>query len=363
MAVALPLSGKLNGAEKNDTSQWLPANAESTKVLHALSRFRSPNISTAIVVYDRASGVTATDRAKAAADARRFAAVPGVVPGHVAGPIVSTDGKAIQTMIAVNPGEQGSVKAAKVADSIRAITRAGAHGLSSHVTGPLGIAADSGKVFNGIDSTLLYSTVAVVIVILLLTYRSPMLWLLPLISTGVALFTALAVVYLLAAHAGLTVNGLSVGILYVLVLGASTDYALLIVARYREELRRHNLRRLAMATALRRAGPAIIASGCTVMIALLTMLFAEVNSTRSLGPVLAIGVGVGVLAMLTLLPAPGASPAKRRASRCPRYRPGIAGGSPRPVNNPSPDSSERSRLWQTTARPPSRPDASKPQAA
>src|SRR5215472_845737 len=165
MAVALPLSGKLNGAEKNDTSQWLPANAESAKVLHALSRFQSPNISTVIVVYDRASGVTATDRAKAAADARRFAAVPGVVPGHVAGPIVSTDGKAIQTMIAVNPGEQGSVKAAKVADSIRAITRAGAHGLSSHVTGPLGIAADSGKVFNGIDSTLLYSTVAVVIVI------------------------------------------------------------------------------------------------------------------------------------------------------------------------------------------------------
>ena len=98
--------------------------------------------------------------------------------------------------------------------------------------------------------------------ILLITYRSPFLWLLPVISSGVALFTTQAVIYLLAAHAGLTVTGMSVAILYVLVFGASTDYALLIVARYREELRRHDRRHPAMAEALRRAGPAIIASGC-----------------------------------------------------------------------------------------------------
>jgi len=111
------------------------------------------------------------------------------------------------------------------------------------------------------------------------------------------------VIYLLAAHAGLTVNAQSAGILDVLVFGASTDYALLIVARYREELRRHDRRHAAMATALRRAGPAMIASGSTVIIALLTMSFAQLNSTKSLGPVLAIGVAVGMLAMLTLLPA------------------------------------------------------------
>jgi putative drug exporter of the RND superfamily len=145
--------------------------------------------------------------------------------------------------------------------------------------------------------------VAVVIVILLITYRSPLLWLLPVLSSGVALITAQAVVYLLAAHAGLTVNAQSAGILYVLVFGASTDYALLIVARYREELRRHDRRHPAMAEALVRAGPAVIASASTVIIALLTVFAAELNSTKDLGPVLAIGVAVGALAMLTLLPA------------------------------------------------------------
>ena len=157
--------------------------------------------------------------------------------------------------------------------------------------------------FKGIDSTLLYATLAVVIVILLITYRSPVLWLLPVLSAGVALITAQAVVYLLAAHAGLTVNAQSAGILLVLVFGASTDYALLIVARYREELRRHDRRHAAMAEALRRAGPAIIASGSTVIVAMLTLSVAELNSTKSLGPVLAIGVAVGMLAMITLLPA------------------------------------------------------------
>jgi len=158
-------------------------------------------------------------------------------------------------------------------------------------------------VYKGVTGTLLYVALVVVIVILLISYRSPVLWLLPVISSVVALITAEAVVYLLAAHAGLTVNEESGAVLAVLVFGASTDYALLIVARYREELRRHDRRHLAMATALRRAGPAIIASGSTVVIALLMLSFAELGSTKGLGPVLAIGIAVGMLAMLTLLPA------------------------------------------------------------
>ena len=116
-----------------------------------------------------------------------------------------------------------------------------------------------------------------VIVILLITYRSPILWLLPVISSGVALTTAQAVIYLLATHAGLTVNAQSAGILDVLVFGASTDYALLIVARYREELRRHDSRHPAMAVALQRAGPAIIASAATVIIALLVLTVAATH--------------------------------------------------------------------------------------
>ena len=303
LVIALPLSGKLMGAEKNNASAWLPAGAESTRVLDVQARFQSPNIFPAVVVYDRASGLTPADRAKAAADARAFASLRGVGAGQVAGPIPSADGKAMQTILQVNLGKQGWNGAATAATSIRAITSANADGLTSHITGPLGNAADNSKVFKGIQNTLLYAAVAVVIVILLFTYRSPVLWLLPVISSGVALITAQAVIYLLAAHAGLTVNAQSAGILDVLVFGASTDYALLIVARYREELRRHDRRHPAMAEALRRAGPAIIASGATVIVSLLVLSVAELNSTKSLGPVLAIGVGVGMLSMLTLLPA------------------------------------------------------------
>ncbi len=303
LVLALPLSSKLTGAEKNDTKYWLPGSAESTKVLDVQSRFQSPNVYTGVVVYVRPSGLTAADRAKAAADARRFAGVPGAVPGTVTGPIPSSDGKAMQTILQVNLGTKGWANANKAVDAIRAITTPNANGLVVHITGPLGYAADSNNVFKGIDSTLLFSAVAVVIVILLITYRSPVLWLLPVVSSGVALITAQAVIYLLAAHAGLVVNAQSAGILDVLVFGASTDYALLLVARYREELRRHDRRHAAMAEALRRAGPAIIASGTTVVLALLTLSAAELNSTSSLGPVLAIGVAVGMVVMLTLLPA------------------------------------------------------------
>src|SRR5262245_54666140 len=303
LVIALPLSSKLTGAEKNDASAWLPANAESTKVLDVQSRFQSPNIFPAVVIYERASGLTPGDRAKAAADARAFAGLQGVGQGQVQGPIPSADGKAMQTIIQVNLGDEGWNRAATAADSIRAITGANANGLTSHITGPLGNAADNSEVFKGIDSTLLYAALLVVIVILLITYRSPSLWFLPVISSGVALITSQAVIYLLAAHAGLTVNAQSAGILAVLVFGASTDYALLIVARYREELRRHDRRHPAMAEALRRAGPAIIASGATVIVSLLVLSAAELASTKSLGPVLAIGVAVGMFSMLTLLPA------------------------------------------------------------
>src|SRR5690348_3624370 len=157
LVIAFPLSAKLMGAEKNDASAWLPPNAESTKVLNVQARFQSPNIFPAVVVYERASGLTAADRAKAAADARKFASLHGVRAGQVTGPIPSADGKAIQTILQVNLGAQGWNGAVAAANSIRAVTDSNANGLASHVTGPLGNAADNGEVFKGIDSTLLYS--------------------------------------------------------------------------------------------------------------------------------------------------------------------------------------------------------------
>jgi RND superfamily putative drug exporter len=302
VALAGPLSGKLTGAEKNDSSSWLPAQAESTQVLNLQSKVQSPNVFTAVVVYNRPSGLTSADKAKAAADRAKFTAVAGVVRAQVAGPIVSRDGKAIETLVPVNLGSQGWNKASDAATSLRNIARAGPAGLTVYITGPLGSAADSANSFKGIDGTLLIATLAVVIILLLITYRSPTLWLFPVISAAIALVSAEALIYLLA-RAGLTVNAQSAGILYVLVFGAGTDYALLLTARYREELRRHEDRHEAMALAMRRAGPAIIASAGTVILGLLTLSFAELNSTKSLGPVLAIGVAVALLSMMTLLPA------------------------------------------------------------
>jgi RND superfamily putative drug exporter len=302
VAVTGPLAGKLTGAEKNDASAWLPAAAESTKVLDVQSRFQSPNIYAAVVVYDRVSGLTGADKAKAAADVRRFAGVHGVVRSQVAGPIPSADGKAMETIVPINLGSKGWNGASAAATKLRVIARTDANGLAFHIAGPLGNAADSASAFKGIDGTLLYATLAVVIVLLLITYRSPVLWLLPVMSAGVALVAAQGLIYLLARH-GLTVNAQSAGILLVLVFGAGTDYALLLTARYREELRRHQDRHEAMAVALRRAGPAVIASAGTVIVSLLTLTIAELASTKSLGPVLAIGVVVALAAMMTLLPA------------------------------------------------------------
>jgi RND superfamily putative drug exporter len=222
------------------------------------------------------------------------------VHGRVTGPIPSADHKAMETVVGADLGFNANISG--LVNGLQATAARGDPGLGAHIAGPAASAADEVKIFKGIDSTLLYATLAVVVILLLLTYRSPVLWLLPIASAGVALTVAEAAIYLLTKH-GLTVNGQSGGILVVLVLGASTDYALLLVARYREELRRHTDRHEAMAVALRRAGPAIIASAATVIAGMLCLLVAESADISGLGPVAAIGIGVGLLAMITLLPA------------------------------------------------------------
>lgn len=299
--VAVPLAGRMAGAENNDNKSWLPGNAESTKVLDLEASFQSPNLLPAVVVYDRPGGLTARDERKIASDARRFASVART-DGPVGGPVVSRDDQAAELVVPLDLGPDGFRRSGAVVERLTAIAQ-GDRGLGAYVTGPAGYAAEASKAFNGIDGTLLYGTLLVVVLILLISYRSPVLWLLPVASAGVALVAAEAVIYELASRAILTVNSLSVGILTVLVFGAGTDYALLLVARYREELRRNEDPHDAMAVALRRAGPAIIASGSTVILGLMCLVFAETNSTKGLGPVAAIGVGVALLTMLTLLPA------------------------------------------------------------
>jgi RND superfamily putative drug exporter len=294
------LAGKLQGAEKNDASAYLPGSAESTQELNAQNLFQNKNYNPALVVYVRPGGVTAADVRKADADARRFATLPAV-DGRVSQPVVSGDHQAIVTSVGAILGYNSDISG--FVSSVKATAVNGDSGMNVYVGGPAASANDELKIFKGIDSTLLYATLAVVIVLLLLTYRSPVLWLLPIMSAGVALTVAEAVIYLLTQHANLTVNGQSEGILVVLVIGASTDYALLLIARYREELRRHEDRHEAMAVALHRAGPAIIASGLTVVAGMLCLLAAESNDISGLGPVAAVGIGVGLIAMITLLPA------------------------------------------------------------
>jgi len=293
-------AAKLTGVQDNQAESWLPGNAESTKALNKLSAFQDKNALPTVVVYENKSGLTAENLAAAKEDAKEFADITGVT-GKVIGPIPSKDGQALQTLVTFNFGKNGWNDLPAAADKIRDIAKGG--GMSVHVAGQGGQGADSSEAFAGIDGVLLFSTIGVVILILLLTYRSPILWLLPVLSALFALFTAQGVVYLLAKYAGVTVNGQSSGILTVLVFGAGTDYALLLVARYREELRRHDDRHEAMAVALHRASPAIIASGGTVVLGMLCLLLAEMNSTAGLGPVLAVGIVVALLVMTTLLPA------------------------------------------------------------
>ncbi len=294
-------AGKLTGAEKNDAKSWLPGSAESTKALDKQAAFQSPNTFLTVVVYENTKGITAADQDKVAADVEEFAKNPNV-DGDILGPVVSPDNQAIQVAVPLNLGSNGWDKIPDITDHWREVAEADTD-MSVHITGPGGMASDSAEAFAGIDGNLLLTALAVVIVILLFSYRSPTLWLLPVISAGVALVAAQGLIYLLADYGGLIVNAQSAGILTVLVFGAGTDYALLLVARYREELRRHHDRHEAMAVALHRCGPAIFASAGTVIVGMLCLMVAETNSTQGLGPVLAIGVAVAMLAMLTLLPA------------------------------------------------------------
>jgi RND superfamily putative drug exporter len=304
------LAGKLNGVLDNQASSWLPGSAESTKALDKTQAFQDENDIQTALIYEKDRGLSKDDLAAIGRQADEAAELPGNVPltsptGQVVPASrtvqVSPDGKVAQAVVTYNFGKDGWNKMPDVKDEIGKI--ASVPGATFYVGGPGGQAADQAEVFGDIDGKLLISAAIVVIVILLLTYRSPILWLLPVICAMVAVFTAQGLIYLLAKYAGLTVNGQSSGILLVLVFGAGTDYALLLVARYREELHRHEDRHEAMAFALHRAAPAIIASALTVVLGMLCLLVAEMNSTRGLGPVAAIGILVGLAVMVTLLPA------------------------------------------------------------
>jgi RND superfamily putative drug exporter len=305
------LPGRFTEAEDNESSSFLPGDAESTRALQVTERLEGGEIAPTIIVYQREGGLTAADRQLIRQDVaelnevtRRFAnTTPFGSPEGPRAPQpfqVSEDGTTALVANRIRGTGQGS----GIIDPVEAYREVvdGAGGLQAAVAGPAGISADAIKIFEGINGTLVAAAGGLVLVLLVLIYRSPFFWFLPLLAVGVAEVAARGLGWLLT-ELGVTVNGQSSAILSVLVIGAGTDYALLLVSRYREELRRHEDRHEAMALALRTAGPAIFASGLTVCAALLSLSLAKVNGTAGMGPIGAMGIGTAMLVMLTFLPA------------------------------------------------------------
>lgn len=290
--------GRLAEVQENDASAYLPASAEATRVANLSERFAGADVIPAVVVYIRPGGLSEADRDWLAAGAARLAELPGLA-GPVPPPVVSSDEEAAQLVVPVD----GTADPGGTVAEVRAASAAAPAGATVYVTGPAGFVADLGEAFGDIDSLLLLVTASVVAVILVLVYRSPLLPVVVLLGAGLALGTASAVVYGLARSDLIVLNGQSQGIMLILVFGAATDYALLLVARFREELRRHADRVTAMRVAWRRTLGPVLASGLTVILALSGLLLSDLNSNRGLGPVAAIGVAAAMLVMLTYLPA------------------------------------------------------------
>src|SRR4051812_2864501 len=295
-------AGKLEGAQKNESSSWLPADAESVKALDAVKRFPGGELAPAVIVYERRGGLTAADKARIDHTVAMLNTDRKPLVLEAQKPVFSPNGKSAIIVQPVQPGDGSGDAFQNAVQSIRDRTGEPAGGLEVRLTGAAGFSLDAIKVFSGINGTLLYAAAAIVLILLILIYRSPIFWMIPFFTVLLAEAASRGAGYLLA-EAGVTINGQTGGILPVLVFGAGTDYALLLVSRYREELRRHEDKHEAVAIALRNAGPAILASGLTVIAALLTLSIAEVNSTAGLGPVGALGIALAMLSMLTVLPA------------------------------------------------------------
>jgi RND superfamily putative drug exporter len=322
----LDLMTKFSDAEDNESASFLPGDAESTKALAQTERLQGGELAPAVIVYHRDGRLTTEDRRTIAADRaelndlldgrgltaeeRRRDGGPSTAEilrtqtGPFSPPVLSENGTtAILTAQIRGNGETETLLNPVDAWRDRVSTPEDrADGLQVKIGGPAGSSADAVKVFGSINGTLLGAALALVVTLLILIYRSPIFWLVPIAAVIGAEVASRSAGYGLS-ELGATVNGQSSSILSVLVIGAGTDYALLLVSRYREELHAFDDRLEALRHALTSSGPAIVASGATVVAALLTLTLAKVNATSGLGPIGAMGVFVAVVAMLTLLPA------------------------------------------------------------
>ena len=345
VAFGAELPDKFEEAENNEATSYLPGDAESTKALAKTEELQKGEIAPTVVVFRRESGLTPADFRTIEADVGKMTETryPGVIPdGETAasggqerkpeataagdkpagngcgspttevpgqpadyapfvGPICSADGKEAIVTAYINAEGEAELITDPVQDW-RDLVSGERDGLEVKITGGGGFSTDAIEVFESINGTLLLAAVGLVIFLLICIYRSPIFLFIPLISVMFAEFLSRSIGYGVS-ELGVTINGQSSSIMSVLVLGAGTDYALLLVARYREELHHTEDKHEAMRTALASAGPAIFASALTVIAALLCLTLAKVNGTAGLGPIAAIGIACAALSMLTLLPA------------------------------------------------------------
>jgi putative drug exporter of the RND superfamily len=309
-AALMPLGSKLSDETKDETSSFLPQSSESKDVAHILNRdFSAGETSVGLIVYQRKGGITAADKRVIARQADEIEAAgkkipltqPPAVPFAPGSPsnLVAPNGDVAYTVLTVPTNYD---KAADWGNAVKDITGDEAAGMRVFLTGDLGFITDSEEVFKDLDAKLLIATVLLVLVLLGAIYRAVLVALTPLIVVFFAYTVATAFVYLYA-KSGATVSSNGTTIIVVLMFGVGTDYSLLLVSRYREELRRIEDKHDAMGRALRRTGPTIFASGLTVTLAMLCLTLADTGFTKALGPIFAIGVASAMVAGLTLLPA------------------------------------------------------------
>ena len=290
-----PLFGKLTSVQENNNSSFLPKGAEATLAADEIKTFSSQdsfNFPTLILFEGKVNpaSIAAINEHMAGVGALTLDGTDAKIsdylaPGQVISVFPSQDGQAILANVPLDgnaiaktlPNEKPVLPA--VVDALRADIKpiAEANGVTHYVTGPGGLLGDLFAAFGTLDSSLLLTTLGVVAIILIVVYRSPVLWIIPLLSSLFALSTAGGIVYLLAKNNIIDVDGQSQGILSVLVIGAATDYALLLIARYREELHHHENRFDAMRTAYKGVWEPILASGSTVSISLLILLFSQLT--------------------------------------------------------------------------------------
>jgi len=313
--LVIPTAPTLMDVTENDTLQFLPTDAESKRAAE-LVREKFPSDGTpAIIVFRNPEGLNDTDfthaeaiytgvnamRDEARSDVGAIVSIYNVPQARAE--LISPDNTAM-TMIVTITGSPSEEPYAERIEAIRDITTPyDSAELLVKVSGPGGLIADLVSVFAEIDGFLLLVTAVLVLVLLVLIYRSPLIAIIPLLIVGVVFQLAGGVAATILRELGFPVNGQSSGIMTVILFGAGTDYFLFIASRYREELLQHADKHAAMRTTMRAVSESILSAGGTLMIAALLLLLADLGSYRSLGPIIAIAIFIMMLAAITLIPA------------------------------------------------------------